>query len=151
MYFVNKHLSSWALLGLYCCRQVITMVHSEKSQRLFQLYNCDQCIYPRLPGVSFISTPRNILSKPLAAFTPNYYLKNSQERQINPFKMTINTRVRIHQPFLRTLLVLFSRFFYSYTHLNVFTNPSQERSLSFSPRFCKFQCNATSDWLNHMV
>ena len=25
------------------------------------------------------------------------------------------------------------------------------RMLSFSPRFCKFEYNATSDWLNHTV
>ena len=26
-----------------------------------------------------------------------------------------------------------------------------DHSLSFSPRFCKFECNTTSDWLNRMV
>ena len=33
----------------------------------------------------------------------------------------------------------------------VFTNHSQEHSLSFSPKFGKFECNTTSDWLNHTV
>ena len=32
-----------------------------------------------------------------------------------------------------------------------FTDRCQERSLSFSPRFSKFECNITSDWLNCMV
>ena len=30
-------------------------------------------------------------------------------------------------------------------------NHPQKHSLYFSPRFCKFECNTTSDWLNHMV
>ena len=34
---------------------------------------------------------------------------------------------------------------------HVFTNHSQEYSFSFSPRFCKFECNTTTDWLNGMV
>ena len=34
---------------------------------------------------------------------------------------------------------------------SVFTNHSQEHSLCFSPRICKFECNATSDWLHHTV
>ena len=33
----------------------------------------------------------------------------------------------------------------------VFTNHSQEHSLSFSQRICQFECNTTSDWLNRMV
>ena len=33
----------------------------------------------------------------------------------------------------------------------VFTNHSQEHSSSFSPRFCKFECNTNSDWLNRMI
>ena len=33
----------------------------------------------------------------------------------------------------------------------VFTNHSQEHSLSVSPRFSKFECNTTSDWLNRTV
>ena len=33
----------------------------------------------------------------------------------------------------------------------VFTNHSQEHSSSFSPRFCNFECNTTTDWLNRMV
>ena len=28
---------------------------------------------------------------------------------------------------------------------------AQKYSLSFSSRFCKFECNKTSDWLNRMV
>ena len=32
-----------------------------------------------------------------------------------------------------------------------FTNHSQEHSLSFSPRFCQFECNTTYDWQNFMV
>ena len=32
---------------------------------------------------------------------------------------------------------------------SVFTKHSQEYTLSFSPRFCKFEFNTTSDWLNH--
>ena len=35
------------------------------------------------------------------------------------------SRVRIHQPFSRTLY--------------------------FSPKFCYFECNATADWLNRML
>ena len=35
--------------------------------------------------------------------------------------------------------------------LSVFTDHSQENSLSFSSRFCKFECNTHSDWLNRMV
>ena len=31
------------------------------------------------------------------------------------------------------------------------TNHSQEHSLSFFFKICKFECNTTSDWLNHMV
>ena len=31
---------------------------------------------------------------------------------------------------------------------SIFTNNTQERSLLFSPRFCEFECNGTSDWLN---
>ena len=34
---------------------------------------------------------------------------------------------------------------------SLFTNHSREHSLSFSPAFCKFECNTTSDWLNRMV
>ena len=33
---------------------------------------------------------------------------------------------------------------------SVFNNHSQEHSLSFSPILCQFECNTTSDWLNHM-
>ena len=37
----------------------------------------------------------------------------------------------------------------------VFTNHSLEHSLSYSPDFCLFlalfECNTTSDWLNHTV
>ena len=33
----------------------------------------------------------------------------------------------------------------------VFTNHSQEQSLSFSPRFEKLECNTTSDRLNCMI
>ena len=33
---------------------------------------------------------------------------------------------------------------------SVFTNHSQEHSLSFSQRFHKSECNTTSDQLNHM-
>ena len=32
-----------------------------------------------------------------------------------------------------------------------FTNYSQEHSLFCSPNFRKFECNTTSDWLNHTV
>ena len=34
---------------------------------------------------------------------------------------------------------------------SVFTYHSQEYSLSFSPRFSKFECNTAFDWLNRMV
>ena len=34
---------------------------------------------------------------------------------------------------------------------SVFTNRSQEHSLSSSLRFNKFERNTTSDWLNHTV
>ena len=34
------------------------------------------------------------------------------------------------------------------TSASVFTNHFQDSSSSFSPRFCKFECNTTSDWLN---
>ena len=34
---------------------------------------------------------------------------------------------------------------------SVYTNHSQEYSLSFSPRLCQFECDTTSDWLNRMV
>ena len=34
---------------------------------------------------------------------------------------------------------------------SVFTKHSQEHPLFFSPRFCKVECNTTSDWLNHTV
>ena len=34
---------------------------------------------------------------------------------------------------------------------SVFTNHSQEHSLSFSSRFCEFKYNTTYDWLNRMV
>ena len=34
---------------------------------------------------------------------------------------------------------------------SVFTNDSQEHSLSYSPRFSKVECNTTSDWLNQTV
>ena len=32
-----------------------------------------------------------------------------------------------------------------------YTDYSQENSLSYSPRFCKFERNTTCDWLNHIV
>ena len=31
------------------------------------------------------------------------------------------------------------------------SNHSPERSLSISPKFCKFECNTTSDWINLTV
>ena len=34
---------------------------------------------------------------------------------------------------------------------SVFKNHSQEHPVSFSPGFCKFECNTTADWLNRMV
>ena len=34
---------------------------------------------------------------------------------------------------------------------SVFTNHSKEDALPFPPRFCKFECNTTSDWLNRMI
>ena len=49
-----------------------------------------------------------------------------------------------------TLFILISNPFPGHPE-PVFTNHSQEHSLSFSPKFCKFECNTTSDWLNHMV
>ena len=47
--------------------------------------------------------------------------------------------------FLKRIQVL------SHSPGSVFTTHSHEHSLSFSPRFCKSECNTTSDWLNRMV
>ena len=54
------------------------------------------------------------------------------------------------RPMLVNLFAIGKFFAYPKTG-SVFTNHSQEHSLSFSPRFSKFECNTTSDWLNCMV
>ena len=63
-------------------------------------------------------------------------IRNCSLRAISPFPTEfskdlncghVKSRARIHQPFSRILF------------------------LSFSPRFCKRECNITSDWLNHTV
>ena len=40
---------------------------------------------------------------------------------------------------------------YTVASVSVFTNHSQEHSLFFSKRFCKFECSTTADWLNCIV
>ena len=51
--------------------------------KVFQLYCGGQCTYPCFPGVLLTSTPHNILSKPLAAFTHNYCRNNGQRWKRN--------------------------------------------------------------------
>ena len=45
---------------------------------IFQLYCVNQCFYPCFPGVLLSSSPRHILSKPLAAFPHNHCRNNRQ-------------------------------------------------------------------------
>ena len=45
---------------------------------LFKLYRSGQCTYPCFPDIHFDSTPKNILSKPLATFPHNHHRNNGQ-------------------------------------------------------------------------
>ena len=37
------------------------------------------------------------------------------------------------------------------TRFCILTNHSQDQSLSFCPKFCTFESNTTSDWLNDFI
>ena len=50
---------------------------------VFQLYHDGQCTYPCFPGGPLTSTPHNIHSKPLAAFSDNHCRNNRQRWEGN--------------------------------------------------------------------
>ena len=62
-----------------------------------------------------------------------------------------NFDVNISEQNLESLCIKTIRTLTQATTWTVFTNHSKKHYLSFSPRFGKFECNTTSDWLNHMV
>ena len=81
----------------------------------FQLYRRGQCTYPCFCGVLLTSTPRNILSMPLAAFPNNYCRNNGQRWDRNE-----SCRNDYHQSSERILVELAdqtSNFLFSSLHL----------------------------------
>ena len=56
------------------------------------------CTYPCFPGILFINTPHNILTKPLAAFQHNNCRMDSSERGMNPVAMAIINPQKDHWP-----------------------------------------------------
>ena len=54
---------------------------------VFQLHLGDQCTCPCFPGVLLISTPHNILPKPLATFPHNHCLNNGQRWETNESRL----------------------------------------------------------------